>query len=149
MTIIRRATPEDAEVIIEFQQKMAWETEQMTLVPGIISNGVRAVFDDLSRGQYWVAEVDKGIIASLLITYEWSDWRNCNIWWFQSVYVLPEFRRAGVFKSMYQHIRNEADKTGVGGLRLYVETNNLSAQYTYEALGMKSQHYKMFEWLKQ
>ena len=147
--IIRKATPADATVIIDFQQKMAWETEQMTLVPEIILNGVRAVFDNPSHGQYWVAEDNDRVIASLLITYEWSDWRNCNVWWFQSVYVLPEFRRTGIFKTMYQHLKDEAGKLGIGGLRLYVETNNLKAQQTYEALGMTSQHYKMYEWMKE
>ena len=121
----------------------------MTLVGEVIIKGVKAVFDDSSRGQYWVAE-DNGIVAaSLLITYEWSDWRNCNVWWFQSVYVLPEFRRMGIFRAMYRHIKNEADGHNIGGLRLYVETNNLNAQHTYEALGMKSLHYKMYEWMKE
>jgi GNAT superfamily N-acetyltransferase len=149
MISIRKATPADAETIIDFQQKMAWETEQLHLVPEIISQGVHAVFADPSRGQYWVAEDKDTIAASLLITYEWSDWRNCNVWWFQSVYVLPEFRRTGIFRSMYRHIKNEAEKEGVAGLRLYVETNNLSAQHTYASLGMESLHYKMFEWLKE
>jgi GNAT superfamily N-acetyltransferase len=149
MTIIRKAKPEDAEVIIDFQQKMAWETEHMTLVAEIIDKGVIAVFNDNSRGQYWVAEEKGIVVASLLITNEWSDWRNCNVWWFQSVYVLPEFRRTGIFRSMYLHIKNEAVKESVAGLRLYVETNNSAAQHTYEALGMKSIHYKMFEWLKE
>jgi len=147
--IIRRAIPKDAEVIIDFQQKMAWETEQMTLVPEIIVKGVNAVFIDSTRGQYWVADDNGNVVASLLITYEWSDWRNTNVWWFQSVYVLPEFRRTGIFRSMYKHIKNEADKYGIAGLRLYVETNNLRAQHTYEALGMKSLHYKMYEWMKE
>ena len=149
MTIIRKAKPEDVEVIVDFQQKMAWETEHMTLVPGIIDKGVKAVFNDSSRGQYWLAEEKGNIVASLLITYEWSDWRNCNVWWFQSVYVLPEFRRTGIFRSMYKYIKNEADKEGIAGLRLYVETNNSGAQQTYEALGMKSLHYKMYEWMKE
>jgi GNAT superfamily N-acetyltransferase len=128
---------------------MAWETEQMTLVPEIVSKGVNAVFNDPSRGQYWVAEDKGSIVASLMITYEWSDWRNTNVWWFQSVYVLPEFRRTGIFRSMYLHIKNETYKGGIAGLRLYVETNNSKAQYTYEALGMKSHHYKMYEWMKE
>jgi GNAT superfamily N-acetyltransferase len=149
MTHIRKATHEDALIIIDFQQKMAWETEHMTLVAEIIDKGVKAVFNDNSRGQYWVAEEKGIVVASLLITYEWSDWRNCNVWWFQSVYVLPEFRRTGIFRSMYLHIKNEAVKESVAGLRLYVETNNAVAQHTYEALGMKSIHYKMFEWLKE
>jgi GNAT superfamily N-acetyltransferase len=149
MIIIRKATPEDAAAIIDFQQKMAWETEQMHLIPEIISKGVNAVFTNPSRGQYWVAEEKNVVIASLLITYEWSDWRNTNVWWFQSVYVLPEFRRTGIFRSMYSQIKNEADKENVAGLRLYVETNNKGAQNTYEALGMESLHYKMYEWLKE
>jgi GNAT superfamily N-acetyltransferase len=149
MITIRKATQEDAEVIIDFQQKMAWETEQMTLVPEIISKGVTAVFNNTTRGQYWVAEDGGKVIASLLLTYEWSDWRNSEVWWFQSVYVLPEWRRKGIFRSMYLHIKNEAEIKGVAGLRLYVETNNSGAQRTYESLGMQSEHYKMYEWLKE
>jgi ribosomal protein S18 acetylase RimI-like enzyme len=149
MISIRKATPTDSSVIIDFQQKMAWETEQMTLVPETISKGVNAVFNDSSRGQYWVAEEKNQIVASLLITYEWSDWRNCNVWWIQSVYVLPGFRRTGIFRSMYQHIKNEAGKEGIPGLRLYVEANNTRAQQTYEALGMNGQHYRFYEWMKE
>lgn len=149
MISIRKAKPEDATVIIDFQQKMAWETEEMTLIPEIISKGVNAVFINPARGQYWVAEDNGTVIASLLITNEWSDWRNANVWWFQSVYVLSGYRRTGIFRSMYNHIKNEADKQGVAGLRLYVETNNIRAQKTYEALGMHSEHYTMYEWLKE
>jgi GNAT superfamily N-acetyltransferase len=149
MITIRKAKNEDVSVIMDFQQKMAWETERMTLVPEIINKGVNAVFDDSSRGMYWIAENDSVVVASLLITYEWSDWRNCNVWWFQSVYVLPEFRRKGIFRSMYYNIKEEAEKEGIPGLRLYVETNNSTAQNTYEALGMKSLHYKMYEWMKE
>jgi len=149
MISIRKARPEDAKVIIDFQQKMAWETEQMTLVQEIITKGVNAVFNNPERGQYWVAEKNDVVVASLLITYEWSDWRNSNVWWVQSVYVLSDYRRTGIFRSMYRHIKNEADKQGIAGLRLYVETNNLRAQKTYEALGMHSEHYTMYEWLKE
>ncbi len=148
MISIRHATPADAPVIIDFQQKMAWETEQMILETAIVTKGVHAVFENITRGQYWVAEDSKKVIASLLITYEWSDWRNTNVWWFQSVYVLTDWRRTGVFRSMYTHIKSEADNLGAAGLRLYVETNNERAQKTYEALGMKSEHYTMYEWLK-
>jgi GNAT superfamily N-acetyltransferase len=148
MITIRKAIPEDAPEIIDFQQKMAWETEQLVLVPVIVEKGVKAVFSDPSRGQYWVAEDNNRVVSSLLITNEWSDWRNCEVWWFQSVYVLPDWRRKGIFRSMYLHIKNEAEKKGVAGLRLYVETNNTRAQNTYESLGMQSEHYKMYEWLK-
>jgi GNAT superfamily N-acetyltransferase len=148
MISIRKANKEDAETIIDFQQKMAWETEHMTLVPEIISKGVTGVFEDPSHGQYYVAENDGIIIASLLITYEWSDWRNSIIWWFQSVYVLAEYRRTGVFRKMYSYIKDEAYRNNVAGLRLYVESNNLRACKTYEALGMSSEHYTMYEWLR-
>jgi GNAT superfamily N-acetyltransferase len=147
--IIRKATPADASTIIDFQQKMAWETEQMHLVPEIISKGVNTVFSNRNLGQYWVTEENNIIIASLLITSEWSDWRNAKVWWFQSVYVLPQFRRTGIFRSLFQHIKDEAEKENIAGLRLYVETNNKAAQNTYEALGMECHHYKMYEWLKE
>ena len=149
MITIRKAKPEDAAVIIDFQQKMAWETEQMTLEPEIVTKGVNAVFENHSADSTRLRKIMVMIIASLLITYEWSDWRNTNVWWFQSVYVLPEYRRKGIFRTMYTHIRNEADKQGVAGLRLYVETNNSRAQKTYEALGMNSEHYTMYEWMKE
>ena len=149
MIAIRKANPADAEIIIDFQQKMAWETEKLALVPEIISGGVDSVFKDPSRGQYYVAESSGIIVASLLITYEWSDWRNTNVWWFQSVYVLPEYRRTGIFRKMYMYIKDEAGKSNIAGLRLYVESNNVNARKTYEALGMGSEHYTMYEWLRE
>jgi ribosomal protein S18 acetylase RimI-like enzyme len=149
MISIRKARHEDAPVIIDFQQKMAWETEELTLASDIVTKGVYGVFENGTRGQYWVAEERGKVVASLLITYEWSDWRNTNVWWFQSVYVLPEYRRTGIFRSMYSTIKNEAEREGVAGLRLYVETNNTRAQKTYESLGMQSEHYTMYEWLKE
>lgn len=146
---IRKAEISDTSAIVGFQQKMAWETEQMTLIDEIITGGVTAVFRNPTLGEYWIAEDGSKVVASLLITYEWSDWRNANIWWFQSVYVLPEYRRKGVFRSMYQAVKDEAELMGVKGLRLYVETNNSRAQKTYEALGMNNGHYTMYEWLKE
>jgi GNAT superfamily N-acetyltransferase len=148
MITIRKANPSDTETIIDFQQKMAWETERITLVPEIISKGVNGVFEDPSRGQYYVAESTGNVVASLLITCEWSDWRNTNVWWFQSVYVLPDFRRTGIFRKMYTFIKEEAEKQKIAGLRLYVETKNLPAKKTYDSLGMSSEHYTMYEWLK-
>lgn len=148
MILIRKAIPTDAPSIIDFQLRMAWETEEMKLVPEILTEGVDAVFHDQSRGQYYIAEADGKVIASLLITNEWSDWRNCNVWWLQSVYVVPEFRRKGVFRKMYGHIRELAVQQGIAGLRLYVETKNSKAQTTYEALGMSSEHYAFYEWMR-
>lgn len=149
MIVIRKAMLTDASAIIDFQKKMAWETEQMTLVDRIITKGVERVFSEPTCGQYYVAEAEGKVIASLLITYEWSDWRNSNVWWFQSVFVLPGFRRKGIFRSMYAYILKEAEMNNVAGLRLYVETNNSAAQKTYESLGMKSEHYRMYEWMKE
>jgi ribosomal protein S18 acetylase RimI-like enzyme len=148
MILIRKAISTDATSIIDFQLRMALETENMKLVPEIVTKGVDAVFHDQSRGQYYVAESDGNVVASLLITYEWSDWRNCNVWWFQSVYVIPEFRRLGVFRKMYSHIRELAEEQDIAGLRLYVETKNSRAQKTYEALGMSSEHYAFYEWMR-
>jgi GNAT superfamily N-acetyltransferase len=148
MIIIRKAKQSDAPFIADFQIKMAWETEQMALDPNTVMKGVKAVFEDPSRGQYYVADTTGRVIASLLITYEWSDWRNCNVWWFQSVYVIPEFRRQGIFRKMFMHIRNMAEEQGIAGLRLYVETKNDTARKTYEALGMNSEHYFFYEWMR-
>ena len=149
MIKIRKAVPADSEAIIDFQKKMALETEGMTLNNEKVTPGVKAVFDDPSKGIYWVAEADGTVIASLLITYEWSDWRNCNVWWFQSVYVVPQFRRKGVFREMYSSIRSLAEKEGIAGLRLYVETKNERAKKTYESLGMSSEHYSFYEWMRE
>ncbi len=149
MITIRKARKQDADHIIDFQEKMAWETEKMILPGETVSLGVHAVFSNPELGQYWIAEEEGQVVASLLITYEWSDWRNTNVWWFQSVYVILSHRRKGIFRSMYLHIRAEAEKTGVAGLRLYVEKNNAGAQKTYESLGMKRDHYAMYEWMKE
>ncbi len=145
---IREARIIDAEKIIGFQKKMARETENMSLNHDTIYQGVHAVFADPHKGRYYVAEYENEVIGSLLITYEWSDWRNSFVWWIQSVYIQPGHRRKGVFKEMYLHVRETALQNGVAGLRLYVETENTTAQITYEAMGMTSAHYRMYEWLK-
>lgn len=145
---IRTAKREDAETIISFQQNMAMETEGMKLDDNLIGAGVNAVFGEPTKGTYYVAEENGKVVASLMITYEWSDWRNSNIWWFQSVYVLPEARRSGIFRKMYNYVKAEAQKQGIPGLRLYVEKDNLRAQQTYEAMGMDGEHYRLYEWFK-
>jgi len=148
MILIRKARPSDAPSIIDFQLKMAWETESIKLDPETVTKGVNAVFNDQSRGQYYVAESNGRVVASLLMTYEWSDWRNCNVWWFQSVFVVPEFRRQGIFRKMYNYIKQLAEDQDIAGLRLYVELGNSRAQKTYEALGMNSEHYAFYEWMR-
>jgi len=148
MITIRKANQTDAEVITDFQLKMARETEELELRRETVIKGVNAVLRDPSRGQYFVADDEGTVVASLLITFEWSDWRNCNVWWFQSVYVLPEYRRQGIFRKMYNHIKSLAGEEDAGGLRLYVETKNIRARKTYEALGMSSEHYAFYEWMR-
>ncbi len=127
---------------------MAMETENLILDSATLTKGVMAVFTDKTKGQYYVAEDNKKVVASLMITYEWSDWRNASVWWFQSVYVIPEYRRKGVFRMMYDYIKKEGLKENIAGLRLYVEAENHRAQKTYEAMGMNGSHYKTYEWLR-
>lgn len=146
--IIREATTADAVTIISFQRLMARETEDMDLKEEVITPGVKAVFEDRSKGIYYVAEDKDKVVGSFLITPEWSDWRNSYVWWFQSVYVVPDYRRRGIFRLMYEYTRNSAIAGGISGLRLYVEVNNARAQQTYQAMGMNGDHYRLFEWLK-
>ncbi len=148
MVKIRKAVSEDAGAIVDFQLRMAWETESLKLDQDKVVRGVEAVFSDSSKGQYFVAEAEGIVVASLLITCEWSDWRNSNVWWLQSVYVIPDFRRQGVFRKMYMYIRDLAGEKDAAGLRLYVETGNERARKTYESLGMNSEHYAFYEWMR-
>jgi len=143
---IRDARLDDVHKIATFNSLMAEETEGKTLDPDLIGPGVRGLLEDDTRGRYWVAEAGGAIVGQLMVTYEWSDWRNGNIWWIQSVYVPREWRRKGVFKSLYRHVESlAAAAPGVIGLRLYVEENNTRAQRTYEALGMTRPSYLVME----
>ena len=147
--MIRLARPEDTDAIVDFQVRMARETEGMELDLPTVTRGVRAVFEDPSKGQYWVAESDGRVIGSLMTTYEWSDWRNGTVLWIQSVYVPPELRRSGVYRRMYEHLRERVlASPDLMGIRLYVDRRNTAAQGVYERLGMSREHYEMFEWLK-
>ncbi len=122
------------------------ETEGKTLKHDEIEPGVLGLFKKPEYGFYIVAEADGKVMGSLMITFEWSDWRNGVIWWIQSVYVIPEYRRNGVYRAMYKNIKNMAgENPDVCGFRLYVEKANIAAQKTYAALGMKETQYKMFE----
>ena len=145
----RQATPSDVSVIVDFQLAMALETEELALDREVCALGVKAVFDDPSRGRYFLAQSEGTVVASLLITYEWSDWRNGNVWWIQSVYVRPAFRGQRVYAGLYEHIQRlvQADD-GIRGIRLYVDRRNVSAQTVYTRLGMNGEHYQVFEWMK-
>jgi ribosomal protein S18 acetylase RimI-like enzyme len=145
----RDATRSDAGAIIDFQIAMARETEEVALDRDVVARGVHAVFDDPSRGRYIVAESGGAVVASLMLTYEWSDWRAGNVWWIQSVYVVPEARRRGVYAGMYEHVRALAGADPAArGIRLYVDRRNTPAQEVYSRLGMDGGHYVVFEWMK-
>lgn len=143
--LIRNAQLTDAEDLIAFNQAMAIETEGKKLDEKVLSQGVQAVLKDAGKGQYLVAEADSKLLASLMVTFEWSDWRNANIWWVQSVYVLPEARRQGLYSKLYQHVQLQAKAAQAAGIRLYVEQDNDVAQATYRHLGMRQSHYLLFE----
>lgn len=146
---VRQAIATEANLIKDFQIKMALETEDLKLDPVVVEKGVKAVFEDETKGNYWIAETSDQIIGSMLMTPEWSDWRNSTVLWFQSVYVLPEFRGRGVFRQMYLHLQEFVKNSDqYGGLRLYVDKDNISAQKVYEKLGMDGSHYRFYEWMK-
>ena len=146
---IRLATGADTTALIEFNCAMALETERRELLPEVIGAGVRSLLANPASGFYVVADEGGRVVGSLLVTKEWSDWRNGDFWWIQSVYVHPEFRRRGVYKALYGHIRAlAAQDPKVCGFRLYVEKENSRAQSTYQSLGMKETRYLIFEELK-
>jgi GNAT superfamily N-acetyltransferase len=142
---IRPATPADIPHLVVWNAAMASETEAKALDLSVLQRGVHGVFDEPRRGFYLVAELEGRAVGSLLVTYEWSDWRNGDFWWIQSVYVMPNARRHGVFRALYAEVRQRAADAGAVGLRLYVETENQRAQATYGGLGMAACHYAMYE----
>ncbi|MBW8324138.1 MAG: GNAT family N-acetyltransferase [Prolixibacteraceae bacterium] len=147
--IIRQAKETDAASIVAFQLAMAWETEQLQLHEPTVTKGVSAVFSDPSKGTYYVAETEGKVVGSLLTTFEWSDWRNGTVLWIQSVYVMPEFRKRSIFSRMYNHIQEKvAANADLRGIRLYADKTNVPAHGVYEHLGMTSEHYQMYEWMK-
>jgi GNAT superfamily N-acetyltransferase len=133
-------------VIAEFNQRLAQETEDLHLEPATINAGVEALLKDPSKGLYFVAEMNGTVVGQVMITYEWSDWRNGNLWWLQSVYVKHEFRRLGVFRQLFEHLTLEAtNQSDVRGLRLYMHSENARARRSYERLGMAHTQYEVFE----
>ena len=149
MISIRQARPADAETILAFQMAMAEEVEDVRLDPKTVAAGVRAVLDDPTRGRYWLAEVDGQVAGGLLVTPEWSDWRNGTVLWLQSVYVRPAFRRRGVFRRLFEHVRGLiARDDALKGLRLYVDRRNALARQIYADLGLDGEHYQTYEWMK-
>lgn len=149
MLIIRKALPSDTEAIVNFQQKMAMETENINLDKAVVIKGVAAVFSDHLKGAYYVADIDGSVVGSLLTTYEWSDWRNGRVLWIQSVYVDEQYRGKGIYRKLYEHIQDlvRQDETDFRGIRLYVDKTNSNAQKVYAKLGMVNHHYEMYEWM--
>jgi len=143
---IRAAGEGDVALLAAWARAMALETEHKTLDPGTVARGIAAVLAEPRRGRYLVAERDGVPAGTLMLTYEWSDWRCGDWWWIQSVYVDPAQRRRGVYAALYAHVRAEAAaRADVCGLRLYVERDNAAAQRTYEGLGMADAGYRMYE----
>ena len=145
MATIRPAILDDLDAIVAGNIGLAEESEQLRLDEATLRAGIRALLEARAPGRYWIAESNGVVVGQLLITFEWSDWRNRMVWWIQSVYVSPTARRRGVFRALYEHARREAQSQGVGGLRLYVDITNSRAQAVYSALGMKGDHYRVFE----
>jgi GNAT superfamily N-acetyltransferase len=145
LLLIRAATSADIPALLGWNTAMAWETEQKRLDPIVLERGIAGVLEESRRGFYLIAERDGVAVGSLLVTYEWSDWRCGDFWWIQSVYVAPDARRGGVFRALYAQVEQRARVAGAVGLRLYVETENRRAQATYADLGMQECHYQMYE----
>jgi ribosomal protein S18 acetylase RimI-like enzyme len=144
--IIRPAAPADADTLAAFNVALARESEALALDLDTVRRGVAAAIADPTKGSYRVATRDGSLVGQLMLTTEWSDWRCGWWWWIQSVYVRPEARRGGVFRALYRSVLEDADRAGdVRGVRLYVEQENVRAQRTYEALGMRRGRYLVFE----
>jgi len=143
---IRTARVEDAALIAEYNAALARETENLELEPSRLLAGVRSVLEDRSKGFYLVAEVDGRSAGQLMLTFEWSDWRNGMFWWIQSVFVEPELRKKGVFRALYREAMERARKDpSVCGLRLYVVAENRRALSAYESMGMQRTPYQVCE----
>ena len=147
--IIRQATSKDIPNLLDFQLKMALETENITLEISELTLGVNRLFKDPARGRYYVAEENQEVIGCLMTTSEWSDWRNGTVLWIQSVYVPKEHRGKGVYKKMYDHVKQLVQgDPDLKGIRLYVDKTNEVAQQAYKKIGMNGEHYTVFEWMK-
>jgi len=143
---IRPAVKRDAAKIVSFNAALAAETEARTLDNAILTRGVERVLSDPNLGQYFVAEKNGEIVAQLMLTYEWSDWRNGIFWWLQSVYVHESWRRRGVFRQLYHYVIEEArNRKNIVGVRLYVEKENLIAQQVYRKIGLLPAGYHVYE----
>lgn len=143
--IIRQAQSQDLATLVRFNQALVEEARGRKLEPQILTKGVEAVLNDPHRGFYTVVQVAGIVVAAALVTFEWSDFRNAWFWWLQDVYVEPSYRRQGIFRLLYQHLKTQAQAAKVCGLRLYVYKGNTKAQEVYARLGMVESDSLMFE----
>jgi ribosomal protein S18 acetylase RimI-like enzyme len=143
--VIREADVEDIQRIVLFNQAMARETEGRELDRRTLTKGVEALLKDPARGRYFVAVKGDEVVGQVMITMEWSDWRNGQVWWLQSVYVSKRHRREGVYGLLHEHVRETARSEKVIGIRLYVDRDNIAGQETYRSLGMVASQYLLFE----
>jgi ribosomal protein S18 acetylase RimI-like enzyme len=143
---VRPATTADAEMLVEFNRAMAAESEDKGLDLAILGRGVAYLLAHPAEGFYLIAERGGQVAGSLMVTFEWSDWRCGRFWWIQSVYVVPGQRRRGVYRQMHRRVRRQAMEDPMAcGLRLYVERDNGGAMATYRALDMVETHYRVYE----
>jgi len=142
---VRAAVMADLEALVAGNAALAEESERIRLDIDTLRQGILALLESRAPGRYFVAEENGRLVGQLLTTYEWSDWRNGMVWWVQSVYVVPDARKRGVLRTLYDVARREALAAGACGLRLYVDTTNTRAQAAYTKLGMTSDHYRVFE----
>ncbi|PIW61341.1 GNAT family N-acetyltransferase [Shewanella sp. CG12_big_fil_rev_8_21_14_0_65_47_15] len=144
--LIRKAKAQDLAALVQFNQAMAQETEGLALDETTLIKGVNALLNHPEKGFYLVAEIDGDIVGSLMVTFEWSDWRAKDYYWIQSVYIRPQNRRQGIYGKLYNEVKHLAELNGgAASFRLYVEQENTAAQQTYQALGMKQSYYLMYE----
>jgi GNAT superfamily N-acetyltransferase len=149
MITIRKATFHDIHILIDFQQRLAFESEGVRLDAATLKKGMRALFEDPTKGFYNVAEDGGQVVGCHMITFEWSDWRNGMVWWLQSVYVKESHRKKGVFRKMFENLSSIVkDDPAIIGLRLYVDKTNSRAQEVYNAMGMNGDHYTVYELMK-
>jgi GNAT superfamily N-acetyltransferase len=144
--VVRPGTAADRDFIVDCNARLARETENKQLDAAKLKAGVDSLFATPAKGRYFIAELDRRPVGQLMFTTEWSDWRNGYFWWIQSVYVLPQARRAGVFSALFHHLERLArEDVNVCGLRLYVDRANEPAQRTYRRLGLNATHYALME----
>lgn len=146
---IRRANINDLDKIVEYNYNLAYETEDKELDKKILTNGVKRILEDETKGIYHVCEVDGKVVGQIMYTYEWSDWRDGTFIWVQSVYVHKDYRGKGIFKALYNKVKEICDNNSeYVGIRLYVERENYNAQKTYKKIGMTECNYYMYEYEK-